>query len=79
MVAWGAGPRAGINLISAAKAHAVLRGRFHATTGDVAAVAVPVLRHRVVTTFNAEASGVSSDDVVRMLLKGMAKAEELVA
>lgn len=79
MVAWGAGPRAGINLISAAKAHAVLRGRFHATTGDVAAVAVAVLRHRVVTTFNAEASGVSSDDVVRMLLKGMSKEEELVA
>jgi MoxR-like ATPase len=79
MVAWGAGPRAGINLISAAKAHAVLRGRFHATTGDVAAVAVPVLRHRVVTTFNAEASGVSSDDVVRMLLKGMSKEDELVA
>jgi MoxR-like ATPase len=44
MVGWGAGPRAGISLISAAKAHAVLRGRLHATTGDVAAVALPVLR-----------------------------------
>lgn len=69
MVGWGAGPRAGIALVSAAKAHAVLRGRFHATTGDVAAVAYPVLRHRVLTTFNAEASGVQSDDIVRMLLE----------
>jgi MoxR-like ATPase len=77
MVAWGAGPRAGIALISAAKAHAVLRGRFHATTGDVSAVAYPVLRHRVLTTFNAEASGVKSDDIVRMLLEHLEPAEEI--
>ncbi len=69
MVSWGAGPRAGIALISAAKAHAVLRGRFHATTRDVAAVALPVLRHRVLTTFNAEAAGVKSDDVIRRLVQ----------
>ncbi len=69
MVGWGAGPRAGISLISAAKAHAVLRGRFHATTGDVAAVALPVLRHRVLTTFNAEAAGVKSDDIIRRLVE----------
>jgi len=68
MVGWGAGPRAGIAMISAAKAHAVLRGRFHATTGDVAAVALPVLRHRVLTTFNAEAAGVKSDDIIRRLI-----------
>ncbi len=68
MVGWGAGPRAGIALISAAKAHAVLRGRFHATTGDVAAVALPVLRHRVLTTFNAEAAGVKSDDIIQRLV-----------
>ncbi|YCM45174.1 MoxR family ATPase [Verrucomicrobiaceae bacterium 227] len=68
MVGWGAGPRAGIAMISAAKAHAVLRGRFHATTGDVAAVALPVLRHRVLTTFNAEAAGVKSDDIIRRLV-----------
>jgi MoxR-like ATPase len=78
MVGWGAGPRAGISLISAAKAHAVLRGRFHATTGDVAAVAAPVLRHRVLTTFNAEAAGVSSDDVIKRLIKVLAPKEELV-
>ena len=69
MVGWGAGPRAGINLITAAKARAVLQGRYHCTTADVKAVALPVLRHRIITTFNAEAAGVSSDDIVRMLLK----------
>ena len=78
MVGWGAGPRAGISLITAAKAHAVLRGRFHATTGDVAAVSKPVLRHRVITTFNAEASGVNSDDVIKKLLETLAPKESLV-
>lgn len=68
MVAWGAGPRAGIYLIVAAKARAVLKGRFHATTEDVRAVAHPVLRHRIITTFNAEASGINSDDIVTMLI-----------
>jgi MoxR-like ATPase len=77
MVGWGAGPRAGISLISAAKAHAVLRGRFHATTGDVASIAAPVLRHRVLTTFNAEAAGVSSDDIIARLVKTLAPKEEL--
>ena len=78
MVAWGAGPRAGISLISAAKAHAVLRGRYHATTGDVAAVAAPVLRHRVLTTFNAEAAGITSDDIIQRLIKVLAPKEEFV-
>jgi len=78
MVGWGAGPRAGISLITAAKAHAVLRGRFHATTADVAAVAAPVMRHRVITTFNAEAAGVNSDDVIKKLLETMTPREELV-
>ncbi|MCL1856903.1 MAG: MoxR family ATPase [Kiritimatiellaeota bacterium] len=68
MVGWGAGPRAGIHLITAAKARAVLNGRIHATTADVTAVALPVLRHRVITTFNAEAAGVTSDDIVKQLI-----------
>jgi len=68
MVGWGAGPRAGIYLVLAAKARAILQGRFHATTEDVRAVAHPVLRHRVLTTFNAEAAGISSDDIVTMLV-----------
>ena len=68
MVAWGAGPRAGIYLILAAKARAILHGRYHAITEDVRAVAHPVLRHRVITTFNAEAAGVSSDDIITALI-----------
>ncbi|TWU02848.1 AAA family ATPase [Stieleria varia] len=69
MIGWGAGPRAGIALIIAAKARAVLHGRLHATTGDVASVALPVLRHRIVTTFHAEAAGVQRDDVIRKLIE----------
>jgi MoxR-like ATPase len=77
MVAWGAGPRAGINLVTAAKARAILHGRLHATTADVTAVALPVLRHRVITTFNAEAAGVTSDEIVRMLIKSLKPHEDL--
>lgn len=67
-VGWGAGPRAGISLIMAAKARAVLHGRYHATTGDVRQVAPAVLRHRLVTTFNADGAGIRRDDVIRRLL-----------
>ncbi len=77
MVAWGAGPRAGIYLVLAAKARAILQGRYHATTGDVRAVALPVLRHRVLTTFNAEAAGISSDDIVARLVEHFAPSAEL--
>ena len=69
LVQWGAGPRAGINLMLAAKARAVLRGRYHAITEDVREMAMPVLRHRLVTTFNAEAAGISSDKVIKRLLE----------
>jgi len=68
LVQWGAGPRAGIYLILAAKARAILHGRYHATTEDVRAAALPVMRHRIVTTFNAEAAGISADEVVKRLL-----------
>ena len=77
MVSWGAGPRAGISLVTAAKARAVLYGRTHATTADVAAVAHPVLRHRVLTTFNAEAAGVKSDKIISMLLERLHPSETL--
>jgi MoxR-like ATPase len=78
MVGWGAGPRAGISLISAAKAHAVLRGRFHATTADVVAVAKPVLRHRIITTFSAEAAGITSDEIVQRLVETLAPKSDIV-
>ena len=68
-VSWGAGPRAGQYLILGAKARAILEGRFHVTTGDVKAIAHPVLRHRVLTTFQADSEGVSTDDIIDMLLK----------
>jgi MoxR-like ATPase len=68
LVGWGAGPRASIYLILAAKARAILHGRYHATTEDVRAVALPVLRHRIITTFNAEAAGITSDEIVQRLL-----------
>jgi len=68
LVNWGAGPRAGIYLTLAAKARAILHGRFHATTEDVREMALPVLRHRVITTFNAEAAGITADEVVVRLL-----------
>ena len=68
LVNWGAGPRAGIYMVLAAKARAILYGRYHTTTEDVREVALPVLRHRVITTFNAEAAGITSDEVVLRLL-----------
>ena len=77
LIGWGAGPRAGISLIQAAKARAILHGRHHTTTGDVSAVALPVLRHRVITTFAAEAAGVTSDEVVQMLVKTLSPREDL--
>ena len=64
-VSWGAGPRASQYLILGAKARAVLYGRFHATTDDVRAVAFPVLRHRIMTNFNAEAEGIKPDEIIR--------------
>ena len=67
-VTWGAGPRAGQNLILAAKARALLRGRTYVAIEDVKAVAPPVLRHRVITNYNAEADRVTPDDLVRKLL-----------
>ncbi|MEZ5328746.1 MAG: AAA family ATPase [Verrucomicrobiales bacterium] len=72
-IAWGAGPRATIYLIMAAKARAVLEGRHHVTTADLAASALPVLRHRIMPTFNAEASGLTSDDIITHLLTGSGK------
>ena len=68
LVNWGAGPRASIYLILAGKARAILNGRFHVTTEDIQKLALPVLRHRVITTFNAEAQGITADEVVRRLL-----------
>jgi MoxR-like ATPase len=67
-VRWGAGPRAGQSLVLAAKARALLSGRFAATRDDVIALAAPVMRHRLLLSFNAEAEQVSADEVIAALL-----------
>jgi len=63
-VAWGAGPRASQYLILGAKAHAALDGRYSPNMNDVNYVAHPVLRHRVITNFAAEAEGMTTDDII---------------
>ena len=68
-LSWGAGPRASQNLILAGKARAILHGRSHVTPDDIREVAHPVLRHRLITNFNAEADGVSPDDLIDRLLE----------
>ena len=71
---WGAGPRASMNLILAAKAHALLRGSNHVAGDDVVAVALPILRHRLILNFSAQSEGVTVEEVVKNLLKSAAKA-----
>lgn len=75
LVDWGAGPRACQNIVLAAKVRAVLRGRFHVTDDDVEALALPVLRHRVVPTFNAEAEGIKIDDIITRIVKSVPRGE----
>ncbi|WP_140724652.1 AAA family ATPase [Pseudomonas sp. Hp2] len=70
-VKWGAGPRAGQSLVLASKARALLHGRYAATREDVAALAAPVMRHRLLLSFAAEAEQKTADDVVAALLRGV--------
>jgi MoxR-like ATPase len=67
-IAYGASPRAGINLILAARAHAFVKGRGFVTPDDVKEVAPDVLRHRVIVSYEAEAENVSSADIVQRIL-----------
>jgi len=75
-VEWGAGPRAAQYLVLGAKARAVIAGRFNVSCADVRAVALPVLRHRIITNFNADSAGVSVDDVVAKLLQSTPEPSE---
>jgi len=70
-VNWGAGPRAGQAMIVTAKARALLQGRLAVTLNDLKHVALPVLRHRVIINFRAEAEGITSDKVTQELLKAI--------
>ncbi|WP_223151751.1 AAA family ATPase [Chitinophaga qingshengii] len=72
-VRWGAGPRAGQALILTAKAHALLQGRYAVTSEDITAMAYPVLRHRILMNFRAEAEGVHPDKVTETLLQQVAR------
>jgi len=66
---WGAGPRAGQFLILGAKARAVIRGRFHVSMEDIQRVARPVLRHRILTNYSAQAEGIRPEDIIDRLLE----------
>lgn len=68
-VNWGAGPRASQYLVLGAKARAIMYGRYHVSYEDIRAVAKPVLRHRILTNFNAEADGTTSLDIIERLLE----------
>ena len=68
-VSWGAGPRAGQSLILAAKARSALAGRPSVAVEDIQAMALPVLRHRLVINYNAQAAGETGDTIVTRLLK----------
>jgi MoxR-like ATPase len=70
-VSWGAGPRASQYLILGAKTRSILRGRYTPSCEDVREVCRPVLRHRIITNFNAEADGVTTIDIIDRLLKEM--------
>src|SRR5206468_7686029 len=70
-VSWGAGPRASQYLILGAKTRSVLLGRFAPGIEDVKAVAISVLRHRIVTNFTAEAEGVKPERIIDELLKSV--------
>ena len=70
-VNWGAGPRGVLTLVTCAKARAILYGRYHATVGDVQAVAKPALRHRIASNYAAQASNVGSEQLIEMLMEAI--------
>ncbi len=68
-VSWGAGPRASISLVVAAKVRAAINGRYHVGVDDIRAVAHPILRHRIITNFTAQAKGLTSDDIITQIIE----------
>ena len=76
-LSWGAGPRASLNLILAAKARAMLNGRVHVSCDDIAAVAAPILRHRIIPNFAAQSEGITADDVVKKILEAIPKDQKV--
>jgi MoxR-like ATPase len=74
-LAWGAGPRASLNLILAAKAYAILRGQIYVGCQDVAAVAPSIMRHRLIPNFTAQSEGITPDEITRRILEKIAPDE----
>ena len=74
-ISWGPGPRACQQLILGGKVRAVLRGRFHVTIDDITALAHPVLRHRILRTFHAEAENISVDQIITKLIEQVPRAQ----
>ncbi len=70
-VAWGAGPRGVLTLVTCAKARAILHGRYHATIGDVQAILKPALRHRIAGNYAAQANNTTSDRLIEMLMEAV--------
>ena len=75
-VAWGAGPRASQYLVLAGKARAILQGRNFVSREDICSVALPVLRHRIRTNFNADAEGITADDLIHRLIDSLPDVED---
>lgn len=71
LISWGAGPRACQCLVAGAKVRAILQGRLHVSVEDIEALALPVLRHRIVPTFQAESEGIDSDKIILRLLQNI--------
>ena len=71
MVRLGSGPRAGLSLILAAKAHALLNGKNHVGCSDIAAVAPPIFRHRLIPNFAAQSEGLDSDAITAKIIESI--------
>ena len=78
LMAWGAGPRASLNLIVAGKARAALRGRCHVSIDDIKALCLPILRHRIIPNFAARSEGMTSDSLIEKLIEEVPADEKLL-
>jgi MoxR-like ATPase len=79
MIQYGAGPRASLNLVLAAKSRAVLHGRYHVAIEDIQAIAKPVLRHRIAPSFSAQSDGLTADAIVERIVADTPADEQLYA
>ena len=76
-LSWGAGPRAGLNLILAAKAKALLAGQNYVSCDNVASVAAPIFRHRIIPNFAAQSEGLSADDIIKKIVDAVPQTKKM--